>query len=311
MPFKKAEQKFSGKINECVIGVGDAALTIGGEKGLPFLSGEGNAPAVGIEILDTYPNDWEQCLKDFYGDAAKDPAAWAKFVQDNTDAQFIQLKLASADPNGANNSVDNCVEIAKAVAEAIDLPLIIGGCKNAEKDGELLVKVSQALEGKNVILFSAVEDNYKAIGVAGNADGHKISGESAVDINLAKQLNILMTQLGVDGHKLIMDVGTAAVGYGFEYVASTMDRIRLAALGQNDDTLQMPILTGVGDEAWGVKEAVFTEEEAPEWGNQEERGIGMEVSTAASCIIGGSNAVIVKHPASAKVIKNFINKLVG
>ncbi|MEF9918615.1 MAG: acetyl-CoA decarbonylase/synthase complex subunit delta [Eubacterium sp.] len=311
MPYKKTEQKFSGKINECVIGVGDAALTIGGEKGLPFLSGEGNAPAVGIEILDTYPNDWEQCLKDFYGDAAKDPAAWAKFVQDNTDAQFIQLKLASADPNGANNSVDNCVEIAKAVAEAIDLPLIIGGCKNAEKDGELLVKVSQALEGKNVILFSAVEDNYKAIGVAGNADGHKISGESAVDINLAKQLNILMTQLGVDGHKLIMDVGTAAVGYGFEYVASTMDRIRLAALGQNDDTLQMPILTGVGDEAWGVKEAVFTEAEAPEWGNQEERGIGMEVSTAASCIIGGSNAVIVKHPASAKVIKNFINKLVG
>ncbi|MEG0377648.1 MAG: acetyl-CoA synthase subunit delta, partial [Eubacterium sp.] len=187
MPFKKAEQKFSGKINECVIGVGDAAITLGGEKGLPFLSGEGNAPVVGVEILDSYPEDWEQCLKDAYGDAAKDPAAWAKYVQDNTDAQFIALRLGSADPNGANNSVDNCVEIAKAVAEATDLPLVIGGCKNAEKDGELLVKVSQALAGKNVVLFSAVEDNYKAIGVAGNADGHKISGESAVDINLAKQ----------------------------------------------------------------------------------------------------------------------------
>ena len=108
-----------------------------------------------------------------------------------------------------------------------------------------------------------------------------------------------------------MDVGTAAVGYGFEYVASTMDRIRLAALGQNDTDLQMPIMTNVGDEAWGVKEAVFTEEEAPEWGNQEERGIAMEVSTAASCLIGGSNAVIVKHPESAKVIKNFIKELVG
>lgn len=311
MPFKKAEQKFSGKINECVIGVGDAAITLGGEKGLPFLSGEGNAPAVGIEILDSYPEDWEKCLVDAYGDVVKDPVAWAKYVQDNTDAQFIELKLLSADPNGADNSVENCVAIAKAVADATDLPLVIGGCKNAEKDGTLLVQVSQALAGKNAILFSAVEDSYKSVGVAGNADGHKISGESAVDINLAKQLNILLTQLGVDGGNLVMDVGTAAVGYGFEYVASTMDRIRLAALGQNDTDLQMPIMTNVGDEAWGVKEAVSTEEDAPEWGSQEERGIAMEISTAASCLIGGSNAVIVKHPESAKVVKNFIKELVG
>ncbi|MDO4288758.1 MAG: acetyl-CoA decarbonylase/synthase complex subunit delta [Eubacterium sp.] len=311
MPFKKAEQKFSGKINECVIGVGDAAIALGGEKGLPFLSGEGNAPAVGVEILDCYPEEWEKCLVDLYGDVAKDPAAWAKYVQDNTDAQFIMLRLISADPNGANNSVENCVEIAKAVEAAIDVPLVIGGCKNAEKDGELLVQVSQALTGKNVVLFSAVEDNYKSIGVSGNADNQKVSGESAVDINLAKQLNILLTQLGVDSGKIVMDVGTAAVGYGFEYVASTMDRIRLAALGQNDTDLQMPIITNVGDEAWGVKEAVFTEEEAPEWGNQEQRGIAMEVSTAASCLVGGSNAVIVRHPESAKVIKNFVKELVG
>lgn len=311
MPFKKTEQKFSGKINECVIGVGDAAITLGGEKNLPFLGSEGNAPAIGIEILDSYPEDWEQCLVDAYGDVVKDPAAWAKYVQDNTEAQFIELKLASADPNGADNSVENCVEIAKAVADAIDIPLVIGGCSNAQKDGELLVQVSQALNGKNVILFSAVEDNYKSIGVAGNADGNRVSGESAVDINLAKQLNILLTQLGVDSGNIIMDVGTAAAGYGYEYVASTMDRIRLAALGQNDTDLQMPIVTNVGDQAWGVKEAVFSEEDAPEWGNQEERGIDMEICTAASCLIGGSNAVIVKHPESAKVLKNFVKELVG
>ena len=311
MPFKKTEQKFSGKINECVIGVGDAAITLGGEKNLPFLGSEGNAPAIGIEILDSYPEDWEQCLVDAYGDVVKDPAAWAKYVQDNTEAQFIELKLASADPNGADNSVENCVEIAKAVADAIDIPLVIGGCSNAQKDGELLVQVSQALNGKNVILFSAVEDNYKSIGVAGNADGNRVCGESAVDINLAKQLNILLTQLGVDSGNIIMDVGTAAAGYGYEYVASTMDRIRLAALGQNDTDLQMPIVTNVGDQAWGVKEAVFSEEDAPEWGNQEERGIDMEICTAASCLIGGSNAVIVKHPESAKVLKNFVKELVG
>ena len=127
MPFKKAEQKFSGKINECVIGVGDAAVTLGGEKGLPFLSGEGNAPVVGVEILDSYPEDWEKCLVDAYGDVVKDPAAWAKYVQDNTDAQFIALKLISADPNGANKSSEECVEIAKAVEAAIDLPLVVAG----------------------------------------------------------------------------------------------------------------------------------------------------------------------------------------
>lgn len=311
MPFKKTEQKFSGKINECVIGAGDAAITLGGEKNLPFLGDEGNVPVIGIEIQDSYPEDWEQCLLDAYGDVVKDPVEWAKYVQDNTEAQFIELKLASADPNGADNSVENCVEIAKAVADAVSVPLVIGGCQNAQKDSELLVQVSQALAGKNVILFSAVEDSYKSIGVAGNADGHKISGESAVDINLAKQLNILLTQLGVDGGNVVMDVGTAAAGYGYEYVASTMDRIRLAALGQNDTDLQMPIVTNVGEQAWGVKEAVFSEEEAPEWGNQEERGIDMEICTAASCLIGGSNAVIVKHPESAKVLKNFVKELVG
>ncbi|MDD4690718.1 MAG: acetyl-CoA decarbonylase/synthase complex subunit delta [Eubacterium aggregans] len=311
MPFKMTKQKFSGSINECVLGTGEKAITIGGEKGLMFLSDAGHAPAVGIEITDSYPEDWEPCLKDLYGDVMKDPVEWAKYIEANTDAQFIELKFSSADPNGADRPVDECVEIAVAVEAAVDLPLIIGGCKNAEKDSELLSKISQALMNKNVILFSAVEDNYKTIGIEANADGNKVSGESAVDINLAKQLNILMDQLGVNKDNMVMDIGSAAVGYGFEYVASTMDRIRLAALGQNDDSLQMPIITNVADDAWGVKEAVFTEEEAPEWGSQETRGIDMEVSTVAACLIGGSNAVVVRHPKSAAVALDFVKELVG
>ena len=311
MPFKVTKQKFSGSINECVLGTGEKAITIGGEKDLMFLSDSGHAPAVGIEITDTYPEDWAQCIKDFYGDVMKDPVEWAKFVEANTDAQFIELKFDSADPNGKDRPVDECVEVAVAVEAATDLPLVIGGCKNAEKDSELLSKISQALMNKNVLMFSAVEDNYKGIGIEANADGNKVSGESAVDINLAKQLNILMDQLGVDKANMVMDIGSAAVGYGYEYVASTMDRIRLAALGQNDDTLQIPIVTNVGDDAWGVKEAVFTEEEAPEWGNQEQRGIDMEVSTVASCLIGGSNAVVVRHPKTAEVALDFVKELVG
>ncbi|AFA47857.1 corrinoid/iron-sulfur protein, small subunit AcsD [Acetobacterium woodii DSM 1030] len=311
MPYKKAEQKFSGKINTCEIGAGDAAITIGGENSLPFLGSEGFKTAVGIAITDS-PEDWAECFGTIYGDDLNNPAAFAKAAIEKSGADFLLLKLASADPNGANNAVENCVATAVAVEAAVNVPLVIEGCKNAEKDAKLLEEVAKALEGKNVVLFSAVEDNYKTIGAAGGmAYGQKVSAESAVDINLAKQLNILLTQLGVKSKDIVMDVGSAAVGYGFEYVASTMDRIRLAGLGQNDESLQMPIVTDISNDAWGVKEAVFTEAEAPEWGNLEARGIGMEVSTAAACVVGGSNAIIVRHPESVKTIQGLVSGIIG
>lgn len=311
MPYKKVEQKFNGKINVCEIGAGDAAVSIGGEKSLPFLGSEGFKAAVGIAISDT-TDEWAPCFTDIYGDAMKDAAAFAKAAVEKSGADFLLVNLASADPNGADNSVENCVATAVAIEAAIDVPLVVQGCNNAEKDAKLLEEVAKALEGKNVVLFSAVEDSYKTVGAAGGmAYGQKVGAESSVDINLAKQLNILLTQLGVKAQDIIMDVGTAAVGYGFEYVASTMDRIRLAALGQNDDTLQMPIMTDVSKDSWGVKESVVIEAEAPEWGSQEARGIGVEVSTAASCVVGGSNAVIVRHPESAKTIKAMVAGLVG
>jgi acetyl-CoA decarbonylase/synthase complex subunit delta len=311
MPYKKTVLKFNGKINVCEIGVGDASISIGGENTLPFLGSEGFKTAVGIAITDE-PTDWAECFTTLYGDDLKNPAACAKVAIEKSGADFLLIKLASADPNGTDNSVENCVATLVAVEKAIDVPLVVEGCKNAEKDAKLLEEASKALEGKNIVLFSAVEDNYKTIGAAGGmAYGQKVSAESSVDINLAKQLNILLTQLGVKNQDIIMDVGSSAVGYGFEYVSSTMDRIRLAGLGQNDDSLQMPIMTNVSNDSWGVKEAVFTVEEAPEWGDQEARGIGIEISTAASCVVGGSNAVIVRHPESVKTIKSLINGLVG
>ncbi len=314
MAYKEVEHKYSGQVNECVMGTGEKAVTIGGENALPFLSDEqGHAPAVGLTILDIYPEEWEKAVIDAYGeDTVKDPVAWAKHIEANTQAQFIHLRLVSSDPNGDDNTIENCVETAVKVEAATALPLVVGGSGNAEKDGKLLEEVAKALEGKNVVLFSAVEDNYKSIGVAGGmAYGHKVSGESSVDINLAKQLNILLTQLGVKGEDIIMDVGSASAGYGYEYVASTMDRIRLAALGQNDESLQMPIMTNVGDQAWGVREAVVTEEDMPEWGSQLDRGVDMEVATAAACLVSGTNAVMLRHPESVVVMKELIAGLIG
>ena len=296
MAFKMSTQKVTGTVNVVEIGTGDKAIKLGGEQVLPFYSfdGEtGNAPVVGAEISDIQPAEWIDCYSKIYGDVWADPAKWAKYVEDNTEADFICLRFN-----------------AKAVADAITLPLVVAGCGNAEKDGKVFDKVSAALEGKNILVMSAVEENYKAVGAAaGMAYGQKVAAESAVDINLAKQMNVLLTQLGVKQENIVMNVGCSAVGYGYEYVASTMDRVRLAAFNQNDKALQIPIITPVSFEVGHVKEAIATEADVPEWGDNEARTIGMEVSTAASVLVGGSNAVILRHPESMKTIKGLISAL--
>lgn len=313
MAFKMSAQKSSGKVSEVVIGTGEKAITLGGENVLPFYSFDGdtgNIQKVGIEINDIYPEAWIDSYKEMYKDVANDPAAWAKYVQDNSEADFICLRFVGADPNADDKSPEECAEVAKKVADAIDLPLVVAGCGVAEKDGKLFAKVAEALEGKNVLILSAVEDNYKEVGAAaGLAYGQKVGAESAVDINLAKQMNVLLTQLGVKPENIVMNIGCSAVGYGYEYVASTIDRIRLAAFNQNDKQLQIPIVTPVSFEVGHVKEAIADEADQPEWGCSEKRSIAMEVSTATAVLVGGSDAVILRHPESVKTIKSFISEL--
>ncbi len=313
MAFKMSVQKSSAKVNEVVIGTGAKAITLGGESTLPFYSfdGEtGNVQKVGVEINDVYPEAWIDCYKEMYKDVANDTAAWAKYVQDNTEADFICLRFVGADPNADDKTPEECAEVAKKVSEVVDLPLVIAGCGIAEKDGKVFAKVSEALEGKNALMLSAVEDNYKEVGAAaGLAYNQKVGAESAVDINLAKQMNVLLTQLGVKPENLVMDVGCSAVGYGYEYVASTIDRIRLAAFNQNDKQLQIPIISPVAFEVGNVKEAIAPEAEETTWGCNEKRTIGMEVSTATSVLVGGANAVILRHPESIKTVKAFISEL--
>jgi len=311
--FKKTVQKFSGKICEVEIGTGEKAIKLGGENTLPFYTFDGNAgntQKVGMEISDIYPEEWSDALKDIYKDVCNDPVAWAKFVEEKYAPDFICLKLDSADPNGLNKSVEESAQAAKAVVEAIKTPLVVAGTGNHEKDSKLFEKVAQELDGHNVLLLAAVEDNYKTIAAAGAmAYNHKVAAESSVDINLAKQINILVNQLGVPNEKIVDNIGSAAAGYGYEYVVSTLDRIRLAALGQNDKTLQVPIITPVSFDTWKVKESVELEADSPLWGSQEERGIAMEIATATGVLASGSNAVILRHPKSVETIKTFINEL--
>ena len=314
MSFVPKKQTYNAHINEVVLGVGDKAVTIGGQNVLAFHTFDGeiaNAPKIGVELTDagmamcTMPGEQK-----FYEGCAT-VADMAKRAAEMEGASFICLHLEGADPNGENKSVDECVELAKSVADATDMPLVVMGCKNIEKDTELFNKIAEALAGKNILVLSARDENYKAIGAgAGLAYGQKVGAESAVDINLAKQLNTVMTQLGVNAQSIVMNIGSAAAGYGFEYVASTLDRVKDAALSQSDAMLQMPIITPVSADTWGVKEAIMPEADMPEWGSQEERGIEMEIVTAAAVLASGSDAVIMRHPEAIRTIAAMIGELV-
>ena len=313
MPFNQKLQKFNAKINTVTIGSGDKTVTIGGDSTYPFYSFDApseNTPKIGVEISDMgLENVVSEGIKAYY-DGASTIGEMAKKAAAMEGADFLCLRLAGGDPNGRNKSVEELIETVKEVADAVDVPLVVEGCKNVEKDSELLTKVAEVLQGRNVLVMSAREEDYKAVGAAaGLAYSQKVGAESAVDINLAKQLNVVMTQLGVSADSIVMNVGSAAVGYGYEYVVSTLDRIKAAALSQEDKMLQMPIITPIASETWNVKEAMATEEESPEWGNQEVRGISMEIQTAAASLASGSDAVILKHPQSVATISKMIQDL--
>lgn len=313
MSFVPKKQAYSAHINAVTLGTGDHTVTIGGQNVMPFYTFDApieNAPKIGIEISDLASNWNAPGLKDFYAGCTT-MADYAKKAETMPGADFLCLHFESADPNGENRSVADCVADAKAVADAVSLPIVIMGCKNMEKDGELFSKISEALQGKNILVMSTKNEDYKTVGTSVvMAYGQKVCAETADDINLAKQLNIMLKGLSIKPENIMMNIGTAAVGYGYEYVASTLDRIRAAALAQSDADLQMPIIAPVSPDAWGVKESIVSEEDEPEWGPLEERAIGMEVSTAAANLTGGADAVIMRHPAAVATIKQFITELI-
>ena len=235
MPFNQKPQKFNAKINAVTIGSGDKTVTIGGDCTFPFYSFDAeseNCPKIGVEISDMGLEGVSEGIKAYY-EGATTMADIAKKAAAMEGADFVALILEGGDPNGVNKSIDELIAVVKEVADAVDCPLVVEGCKNVEKDAELLPKVAEALQGRNALILSEKEENYKAIGAAAGLAYNQIVGaESAVDINLAKQLNVVTTQLGVDAKKIVMNIGSAAVGYGYEYVVSTMDRIKGAALGR-------------------------------------------------------------------------------
>ncbi|HDP70571.1 MAG TPA: acetyl-CoA decarbonylase/synthase complex subunit delta [Actinobacteria bacterium] len=312
MAFQAPIDTYQGKIREVIMGGESNQITVGGEIAMPFHFFEGEMsrkPVIAMEVYDVAPDNWSSAVAKPFRDVLSDPVVWAKKCQDEFGADMICLRLVSTDPNGENRDPAEAAETVKAVLEAISVPLCVYGSGNIEKDGEVLKKVAEVTEGQRVILGPSQEDNYKPITAAAIGYKHNVSGLSPIDVNMAKQLNILMTQLGLEADRLVMDPSGAALGYGLEYVYSIMERLRLAALQQNDEMTQMPILCDFGREVWKAKEAK-TEDE-PSWGDPEKRGILWEFMTAASMLIAGGDVLVMRHPEAVKLTKKFIEELMS
>jgi len=315
LAFEIPKQIYSGAIKSVTIGTGGKAITLGGETSYPFYVFEGvmpNKPRIIMEVWDKNPGeDWAApCLEPFK-DVAGDPVAWAQKCVKDFGAEGIALILNSTDPNGDNATAEAAAATAKKVAAAIDVPLIVWGSSNVEKDAEVLPAVAEACGDKPIVIGPVQDKNYKKVGAAALAYGHTVIANSPIDVNLAKQLNILLGQLGVQDSKILVDPTTGGLGYGMEYSYSVMERDRMAALTQEDDKLQLPIVNYVGQEVWKVKECKQTNAEAPQLGDQTKRGILMEAVTAVSLLLAGSDLLIMRHPESVKLVRSIIQEMAG
>ena len=304
------KESYTGNIKEITLGKGDNAVTIGGQACYPFYSFEGdmpNKPVIAMEVWDMEPDEWPEAALSHFKDVLSDPAAWAKKCVDEFGAKLIVLQLKSTDPNGLNASPEDAAATVKKVLDAIDVPLIVWGTNNIEKDEEVLKKISEETHGSNLVLGPVEDKNHKGIGASAMGYGHTLIASSPIDINLAKQVNILLENLGMPMERLIVDPTTGGLGYGLEYTYSVMERLNMAALTQGDDKLQLPMINNLANEIWKCKEAKQTVDEAPILGDPERRGILMEAVGAVIYLMSGASVLIMRHPEAIRLTQAFID----
>lgn len=312
MSYTEPVESPSGTIREVTLGTGDGAVTVGGQSALAFHLFDGaipNRPRIAMEVFDAPHAEWPAALTDALGDVEGDPAAWAKACVDKHGADMVCVQLASTDPNGADASPEDAAATVRKVVDAVSVPVIVYGCGNADKDAEVLKKVAETVADVPLAIGPATEDNYKAITAACLGYGHVIVAETPIDVNMAKQLNILITQMGLDADRILIDPSTGAVGYGLEYSYTVMERLRLAALNQNDAMTQMPMIVNLGKEVWRTKEARATAEEESTWGDPGKRGVLWEASTAISLAMSGADILVMRHPEAVSLVNRAIDGL--
>ena len=301
---------YNGKIREIALGSGDQAVTVGGATTLPFQLFEGASlrkPLIAMDVLDVNPDEWPVSLSRYFEGVLDNPAAWAKKCVNEYAADAICLSLISTDPNGLNRPAAEAAKMAAQVVKDIDVPIIVWGGGNAEKDTETLRELTAIIGDKKICLAPLSDANYRSLGATGMAFGHSMVASSPIDVNLAKQLNILLENLGVPLSSVMIDPSIGALGYGIEYSYSVMERIRLAALTQKDEKLQVPFICNLGREVWKTKETRLPSDGI--LGDQENRGVLMEAVTATCMLVAGGEVLVMRHPRSIALVKSLIDGL--
>jgi len=317
MPIELVKDSWPGGVHEVTIGATAEeggtrthTITVGGEKSLPFMHFEvemPHRPVVAIEIKDRRPDDWSSLLLDTWSEVVDDPAAWAKAAEE-AGAELIQLTFSPTDAAGDPTTADSAVAAVTAVLKATGLPLIVFGPGQAELDNELLVAVADATKGERMLIGICEDKNYRTIVASAMANGHLVNARTPMDVNLAKQLNILISDMNMPMDRIIMDPTTGALGYGIEYGYSAMERLRLAAL-QGDAMTQLPMLVTPGFEAWKTKESKVGTDVPDEWGDWMERAINWETLTAMTLLESGADILVLRHPESVRRVKAAVDNL--
>jgi acetyl-CoA decarbonylase/synthase complex subunit delta len=311
MAFEIPKTAYSGKIREIKLGSGDKAVTVGGETCYPFYLFEGempHLPRIAMEVWDMPPQEWAEAALEPFKGVTDDPVAWAKKCVADYGAEMICLQLVSTDPNGLDRGADEAAEVVKKVADAIDVPLIVWGTANHDKDTEVLRKVTEVCQGRNLIIGPVEEGDHKKIGAAAIGYQHTVGASTPIDINLAKQLNILLGNLGVSDELIVMDPTTSCIGYGIEYCYSVMERMRMAGLTQQDEKLQFPLICNISREAWKTKEVHLADDEL-NMGDARKRGILLEAMSAMVLILAGGDVMVMRHPEAIKLVREMTAEL--
>ncbi|HMD67905.1 MAG TPA: acetyl-CoA decarbonylase/synthase complex subunit delta, partial [Chitinivibrionales bacterium] len=312
--FTHAKESLSSRILPVTLGgsgTRTSRLVIGGETILPFryMEGEaGSAPAIAMEVFDVVPEKYPEALRDYFGTKLADPAAMARLCVETLGARAISVRLDGCHPDKGNRPPQHAADTVGAVLKAVGVPVVVSGPAHFDKRNEVMKKIAADFAGENLLLNWAETDNYKTIAGAVMGYGHCVVAQTPIDVNMAKQLNILLTTMGIKPDKIVIDPMTGALGYGLEYTYSVMERIRLAGLG-GDDMLSQPFVCAIGFETAKCKEANASGPEFSAWGDAAQRGTNLEVSAALALINAGANLLIMYYPEAVKTVKSVLAKM--
>jgi acetyl-CoA synthase len=292
-------------------GTRGCTFRIGGATAMPFHLWEGempNRPLVAMEVFDLVSEKYPRALRDIYGDLLLHPAEMAKVCVEQHGADLISVRLEGTHPEKGNRTPEQAVELVKSVLAAVDVPLIITGHTHFDRNNEVLKAVAAACAGENLLLNWVEQNNYRTIAGAAMGYGHCVVSQSPIDVNISKQMNILLTNMDLKREQIVIDPLTGAMGYGIEYTYSVMERIRLTGLN-GDAMLALPMIVSPGQECAKIKELRASEKDMPVWGDLRKRATLWELTTAMSLLYAGADILILYHPEAVAALKRTIARL--